>query len=209
MAPTAVPLAALHEPRPRRRLTRRAPSGRTDRLPDLQSGAGLKDCISDRAGPSGPIRVVTMSIVMPLHDVTLRALDSVTAGIMAQNSGRARKNLSGRDLFQRRSSACEDLDQPLRSCCSRSRGSFVSRIQYAVLVLEGGRISARELQTKVYGPDTAKAVLAYKVRRKIINKSYQQTEDNIVGKMTIKASTMRCSCLKHMNVCMRRRTDAK
>lgn len=66
------------------------------------------------------------------------------------------------------------------------RGAFVSRIQNAVLVLEGGQISAHELQSRLYGPDTARLVLAYKTRRQIINKTYQNTADNIVGKMTIR-----------------------
>lgn len=66
-------------------------------------------------------------------------------------------------------------------------GEFVSKIQYAVLVLEGGRISAGELQSRRYGPDTAKLVLAYKTTRRIINASYQTRPDNIVGKMTIRS----------------------
>jgi hypothetical protein len=68
-----------------------------------------------------------------------------------------------------------------------NRGEFVSKIQFAVLTLEGGSIGATELQGQVYGPETARAVLAYKTRRKIINRSYQNTADNIVGKMTIRA----------------------
>ncbi len=36
-----------------------------------------------------------------------------------------------------------------------------------------------------YGPRTAAAVLAYKTKRAIINRAYQQTPDSIVGKMTI------------------------
>lgn len=67
------------------------------------------------------------------------------------------------------------------------RGHFVSKIQYAVLALEGGRIGPGELQTGVYGPETAKVVLAYKTRRNIINTAYQRTPDNIVGKMTIRS----------------------
>jgi hypothetical protein len=66
-------------------------------------------------------------------------------------------------------------------------GEFVSKIQYAVLTLQGGRIGAAELQARRYGPETAKAVLAYKTRRKIINTAYQQTPDNIVGKLTIRS----------------------
>ena len=68
------------------------------------------------------------------------------------------------------------------------RGEHVSKIQYAVLVLEPGcRISGGELRDRSYGADTAKAVLAHKTRRKIINTSYQKTADNIVGKMTIRS----------------------
>ena len=67
------------------------------------------------------------------------------------------------------------------------RGPYVAKIQYAVMVLEGGTISAQELQQQLYGPDTASLVLAYKTRRKIINFSYQSRPDDIVGKMTIRS----------------------
>ena len=67
------------------------------------------------------------------------------------------------------------------------RGPHVAKIQYAVMVLEQGTISARELQQQLYGPDTASLVLAYKTRRKIINFSYQSRPDYIVGKMTIRS----------------------
>lgn len=68
-----------------------------------------------------------------------------------------------------------------------NRGEFVSKIQYAVLTLGGGQIGPSELQVQLYGPETARAVLAYKTKRQIINFSYQRTPDNIVGKMTIRA----------------------
>ncbi len=67
------------------------------------------------------------------------------------------------------------------------QGPFVAKIQYAVLVLEGGRIGPGELLARLYGPETAMAVLAYKSRRGIINAAYQTTPDNIVGKMTIRS----------------------
>ena len=66
-------------------------------------------------------------------------------------------------------------------------GSHVSKIQCAVLILEGGAIAGEELEKKIYGPTTAKAVLAYKARRKIINKSYQTKPDSIVGIMTMRS----------------------
>jgi hypothetical protein len=66
-------------------------------------------------------------------------------------------------------------------------GEYVSKIQFAVLTLGGGQIGAGELQVKLYGPETARAVLRYKTQRRIINFSYQRTADNIVGKMTIRA----------------------
>jgi hypothetical protein len=68
-----------------------------------------------------------------------------------------------------------------------SRGQHVALIQYAVLALESGEISGVEIQGQTYGPTTARTVLAYKTRRKIINKAYQQAPDNIVGRMTIAA----------------------
>lgn len=67
-----------------------------------------------------------------------------------------------------------------------NQGTFVAKIQYAVLVLDGGSISGTELRLQRYGPQTASAVLAYKAKRRIINFSYQTKPDNIVGKMTIR-----------------------
>ena len=67
------------------------------------------------------------------------------------------------------------------------RGEFVSKLQFAALLLGGGRIGPSELLDQSYGPETAKVVLRYKTDRKIINSSYQKTADNIVGKMTIRS----------------------
>jgi hypothetical protein len=66
-------------------------------------------------------------------------------------------------------------------------GPFVGKIQFALLVLEGGSISGSEVQSERYGPDTAALVLAYKTKRRIINFAYQTKPDNIVGKMTIRS----------------------
>ncbi len=67
------------------------------------------------------------------------------------------------------------------------QGLHVAKIQCAVLMLQGGSISGAEAEAMRYGPDTARAVLAYKTRRKIINFSYQSKPDNIVGIMTMRA----------------------
>lgn len=67
------------------------------------------------------------------------------------------------------------------------QGDHVGKIQYAVMVLDGGTINNREMEQMRYGPDTARLVKAYKTQRRIINFSYQQTADDIVGKMTIAA----------------------
>jgi hypothetical protein len=67
------------------------------------------------------------------------------------------------------------------------QGPHVAKIQCAVLMLEGGQISGAEAAAMRYGPTTAKAVLAYKTRRKIINFSYQNKPDNIVGIMTMRS----------------------
>jgi hypothetical protein len=54
-----------------------------------------------------------------------------------------------------------------------------------LIQLDGTVISSDELQNAVYGPSTANAVLAYKQKRNIINRSYQTKADNIVGIMTM------------------------
>lgn len=64
-------------------------------------------------------------------------------------------------------------------------GDHVNKIQMALLVLDNTTIVRGELTTKLYGQSTAAAVLAYKNKRGIINRSYQTQADNIVGKMTI------------------------
>jgi hypothetical protein len=84
-------------------------------------------------------------------------------------------------------------DQKLQACLVKdsahvtkgAKGEHVSRIQAALITLEGHSIDPGELRNQVYGTSTANAVLAYKRRRHVINHSYQSTEDNIVGKMTI------------------------
>jgi len=64
-------------------------------------------------------------------------------------------------------------------------GRHVGLIQKVLLVLDKAPISAGELRSSLYGPTTTAAVLAYKRKRNIVNRSYQTTADNIVGKMTI------------------------
>jgi hypothetical protein len=64
-------------------------------------------------------------------------------------------------------------------------GDHVAKIQLAVSLLDGLVIDRSELQTQRYGRSTASAVLAYKKKRQIINRSYQNAPDDIVGKMTI------------------------
>lgn len=67
------------------------------------------------------------------------------------------------------------------------QGEFVAKVQAALIFLDELVIDEQELTTQTYGPTTTAAVLAFKKKRKIINRSYQTKEDNIVGKMTIKA----------------------
>jgi peptidoglycan hydrolase-like protein with peptidoglycan-binding domain len=62
-----------------------------------------------------------------------------------------------------------------------STGPHVAKIQRALILLD----DAKNSEDSVYGPATAAAVLAYKQKRNIINRSYQTKADNIVGKMTI------------------------
>ncbi len=64
-------------------------------------------------------------------------------------------------------------------------GRHVGLIQKVLLVLDKADITAAELRAGHYGPSTTAAVLAYKRKRNIVNRAYQTTADNIVGKMTI------------------------
>ncbi len=66
-------------------------------------------------------------------------------------------------------------------------GDHVSKIHTALLALDDLPVAVAELRAKQYGPSTASAVLVFKRRRGIINRSYQKEADAIVGKMTIAA----------------------
>jgi hypothetical protein len=64
-------------------------------------------------------------------------------------------------------------------------GEHVGKLQDALMLLEGVAIDPSEVKAKRYGASTANAVLAYKSKRDIVNRSYQRTADNIVGIMTM------------------------
>jgi hypothetical protein len=66
-------------------------------------------------------------------------------------------------------------------------GAHVGKIQQALIELDGAVIATDELAATSYGPSTAAAVLAYKEKRNIVNRSYQTKADNIVGIMTMTA----------------------
>jgi peptidoglycan hydrolase-like protein with peptidoglycan-binding domain len=68
-----------------------------------------------------------------------------------------------------------------------ARGEHVRRIQRALVMMGDKTIPTTEYAAGLYGPLTAAAVLSYKQRRSIINRSYQTQPDDIVGKMTIAA----------------------
>lgn len=68
-----------------------------------------------------------------------------------------------------------------------SQGRFVRLIQAAVIAIDEVDIVEKELEEERYGSSTADAILQFKKKRDIINRSYQTTADNIVGKMTIAA----------------------
>ena len=64
-------------------------------------------------------------------------------------------------------------------------GQHVGKIQAALEILDDADIPLAEWVSVHYGPATAAAVLRYKQKRDIINRSYQSSADNIVGKMTV------------------------
>jgi len=62
-------------------------------------------------------------------------------------------------------------------------GEHVRKIQLALVKLDGAAI----VPDGRFGPATAAAVLAFKKKRDIVNRSYQSQPDSIVGKMTMAA----------------------
>lgn len=66
-----------------------------------------------------------------------------------------------------------------------AKGVHVREIQGALQALDGAKIDDLEIRTSTYGKSTAAAVLAYKAKRDIVNRSYQQKADNICGIMTV------------------------
>lgn len=62
-------------------------------------------------------------------------------------------------------------------------GEHVAKIQTALVQTDGATISADGR----FGGATAAAVLSFKQKRDIINRSYQSQADSIVGKMTMAA----------------------
>lgn len=66
-----------------------------------------------------------------------------------------------------------------------AKGEPVAKVQMALFAIDWLMIDRNELLLQTYGRSTAKAVLAYKTKREIINRAYQNTPDDIVGKMTI------------------------
>src|SRR4051794_31333268 len=64
-------------------------------------------------------------------------------------------------------------------------GPHVRKIQSALTIIDHALIANAETGNGFFGRSTARAVLVYKMKRKIINRSYQTQADNIVGKMTI------------------------
>ena len=86
-------------------------------------------------------------------------------------------------------------DPKLEACLLHDRahvlrgavGNHVGKIQAALFTIDGLVIEPSELVAKRFGISTEAAVLAFKKKRHIINHTYQTTEDNIVGRMTIAA----------------------
>jgi len=64
-----------------------------------------------------------------------------------------------------------------------ARGEHVKKIQLALNQLDGAGLDP----DGIYGQKTADAVLAFKQKRGVINRSYQNEADNIVGIMTMAA----------------------
>jgi peptidoglycan hydrolase-like protein with peptidoglycan-binding domain len=80
-------------------------------------------------------------------------------------------------------------DPKLEACATQdsahltqgARGEHVRKIQNALNLIDAARLQ----EDGIYGPATARAVLRYKQKRNIVNRSYESQADDIVGRMTI------------------------
>ena len=88
-------------------------------------------------------------------------------------------------LFRRQPALDACLVDHAAHICEGAVGPHVSKIHTALFVIDGLSVSANELHGQRYGSSTAAAVLTFKTRRNIVNHSYQDAPDNIVGRMTI------------------------
>src|SRR4051794_3003522 len=66
-------------------------------------------------------------------------------------------------------------------------GDFVSLIQEVLFRIGRPRIADEEANASLYGKTAAAAVLQYKTKRNIINRSYQSQPDDVVSKMTVRS----------------------
>ncbi|MBR0692054.1 peptidoglycan-binding protein [Bradyrhizobium lablabi] len=89
-------------------------------------------------------------------------------------------------LFRDNEKLQKCLKIPSEHVIPGSRGEHVSLIQKALMSLGVAVISPGEIASGNFGPSTLKAVRAFKgPPRNIINRTYQNTPDDIVGQMTI------------------------
>ena len=82
------------------------------------------------------------------------------------------------------------------------KGSHVRLIQLALAITDNANIAGAESASSSYGPSTKAAVLAYKTKRQIINRSYQNKPDAIVGKMTIASLDAEVAARERRNLAM-------
>ena len=82
------------------------------------------------------------------------------------------------------------------------KGPHVRLIQLALSITDNADIAAAEFASSSYGPSTKAAVLAYKTKRRIINFSYQNQPDAIVGKMTITALDAEVAAREQRNLAL-------
>jgi len=82
------------------------------------------------------------------------------------------------------------------------KGPHVRLIQLALAITDNADIAGAESTSSSYGPSTTAAVLAYKTKRQIINRSYQSKPDAIVGKMTIASLDAEVAARERRNLAM-------
>jgi hypothetical protein len=180
--PVSQPASSTREIAARRRVGWRACATRACRARSALRSIGdvrSRDAATQRTGPA------VVETAIPCHESTVLARRPRPLEIGDVRPATMTKAALEHPLFKD--------NTRLQSCLHHDKdhvqfgdvGDFVFAIQMALMTVDRLAIDPVEVQGRSFGDSTRKAVVKYKDKRKIINFSYEQGVDPIVGKMTI------------------------